>query len=140
MRLVLDTNTFISAVTSANGPARQLFNHARAQAFELMSSPVLIDELTEVLTRDKFNKYFLRFNLGAQEFVSDVLRVADLVTPEHVPRIIQNDADDDHVLACALASHADFIVTGDSHFDHLNGSYQGIPIIKPGRAIELIQS
>jgi uncharacterized protein len=121
MRLVLDTNIFISAVTSANGPARQLFNHARAQAFELVSSPVLIDELTEVLTRDKFNKHFLRFNLSAQEFVSDVLRVADLVTPEHVPRIIQNDA------------------TGDSHFDHLNGSYHGIPIIKPALAVGLVQ-
>lgn len=139
MRLVLDTNIFISAVTSANGPPRRLFNQARAQSFELVISPVLIDELTEVLNREKFNKYFERFDLSASQFVNNVRLMADIVTPEHVPRIVPNDADDDHVLACALAGHADFIVTGDRHFDHLNGSYHGIPIIKPAQAINLVE-
>lgn len=45
------------------------------------------------------------------------------------------DPDDDHVLACALAAHADLIVSGDSHLLELKG-YQGIPIVSAAEALK----
>jgi predicted nucleic acid-binding protein len=33
----------------------------------------------------------------------------------YVPRVIENDPDDDHVIACAVAAKADIIVSGDKH-------------------------
>ena len=43
------------------------------------------------------------------------------------------DPDDDHVLACALASQADLIVPGDSDLLNLK-SYQGIPAVDAAEA------
>lgn len=55
-----------------------------------------------------------------------------------VPRVIENDADDDHVLACALAGQADLIVSGDRHLHGLEGTYQGILIITAAQALRRI--
>jgi len=51
---------------------------------------------------------------------------------------VPNDADDDHVLACALAAGAELIVSGDKHLLDLGGQYQGIPIFTPAQAVQLI--
>jgi len=48
------------------------------------------------------------------------------------------DVDDDHVLACALAAHADLIVSGDGDLLSLQ-SFQRIPIIAAAQAIGIIQ-
>jgi predicted nucleic acid-binding protein len=55
-----------------------------------------------------------------------------------VPRVVANDADDDHVLACALTAQADFIVSGDKHLLNLGGQYQGIAIVMPAQAVPLV--
>ena len=60
--------------------------------------------------------------------------------PVNVPRVIANDADDDHVLACALAGNADLIVSGDKHLHSLGGEYQGIRIVTPVEAVRIIET
>lgn len=52
MRVVLDTNTLVSGVISANGPPRRLLNAAREQVFEWFTSPALLEELLDVLSRE----------------------------------------------------------------------------------------
>ena len=49
---------------------------------------------------------------------------------------ICRDADDDNVLACALAAKADYLVTGDSDL-LIIGIFRGIKIITP-REFELL--
>ena len=41
--------------------------------------------------------------------------------------VVKDDPDDDRVLECAIAGHADSIVSGDRHLLKL-GAYEGIPI------------
>lgn len=55
-------------------------------------------------------------------------RLAEVVNPEPLPAPASNDPDDDHVLACALAAKAEFIVSGDKRHLLVLGDYQGIPI------------
>ena len=43
---------------------------------------------------------------------------------------VDDDPDDNKVLACALEGKADFIVSGDHHLTDI-GSFRGIPIVKP---------
>ena len=64
--------------------------------------------------------------------------MAYMIAPTSVPRVIPDDADDDHVLACALAGNVDLIVSGDKHLLGLGGEYQGIPIVAPVEAVRLI--
>jgi putative PIN family toxin of toxin-antitoxin system len=144
MRVVLDTNTLVSGVISANGPPRRLLNAARKQAFKWYASPALLEELLEelldVLSRDKFAQRLSQADLSAQGIVSDLQRIAHLVVPTHVPRVIENDADDDHVIACAKAAQAELIVSGDKHLHSLGGYYQAIRIATPAEAIAIIET
>lgn len=61
-----------------------------------------------------------------------------MAAPLSVPRVVADDADDDHVLACAVAARADLIVSGDKHLLGLGDNYQGIAILTPAQAVQPI--
>lgn len=60
-------------------------------------------------------------------FVEDVRADTLLVQPTRRVSAIEDDPDDNHVLACAVTAGADFIVSGDRHLLDLR-SFEGIPI------------
>jgi len=136
VRVVLDTNTLVSGVISPGGPPRRLLDAARTQAFELCSSATLLAELLDVLSREKFAGRLAQAGLTPQGIVGELRRLAYMVTPQDVPRVIENDPDDDHVLACAVIGQADLIVSGDRHLHGLGGRYRGIPIVMPAEAAQ----
>jgi putative PIN family toxin of toxin-antitoxin system len=98
----------------------------------------MMAELLDVVSRDKFTKRFAQAGLTPLDIVKEVRRMAYMAAPLSVPRVIANDADDDHVLACALAGNADLIVSGDKHLHSLGGEYQGIRIVTPAQAVRVI--
>ncbi len=136
MRIVLDTNLLVSGVISSGGVPRQLLEAARANVFELCTSEVLLAELLEVLSRDKFTTRLAQAGLTPEGIAGEVRRIAVVVSPTSVPRVIARDADDDHVLAAALAGGVDLIASGDKKHVLPLGSYQGIPIVTAGVAAE----
>jgi len=138
VRVVLDTNTLVSALLSPHGPPRRLLDTARAQVFELCSSPVLMAELADVVSREKFARRLTQAGLTPLGIVGEIRRLATMAIPTSVPRVVANDADDDHVLACALTANADLIVSGDKHLLDLGGTHQGVRIVTPAEAVQLI--
>jgi putative PIN family toxin of toxin-antitoxin system len=140
VRIVLDTNTLVSALLSPHGPPRRLLDGARAQVFELCSSPVLMAELLDVVSREKFAARFAQAGLVPLEIVGAIRRLATMAVPASVPRVIADDADDDHVLACALAGNADLIVSGDKHLLRLGREYQGIRIVTAAEAVRIVRA
>ncbi|MGB7988163.1 MAG: putative toxin-antitoxin system toxin component, PIN family [Candidatus Methylophosphatis roskildensis] len=135
---MFDTNTLVSALLSPHGPPRRLLDDARAQKFQLCSSPVLMAELLDLLSRQKFARRLAAAGLTPLGIVGEIRRLAVMAAPASVPRVVANDADDDHVLACALAAQAEIIVSGDKHLLGLGGSYQGIAIVTPAQALQHI--
>lgn len=140
MRVVLDTNTLVSGIVSSGGPPRRLLDGARAQAFEWYSSTMLLAELLDVLSRDKFAMRLRTAGLTPQDIVVALRRLAILVEPGDVPRVIAADPDDDHVLACAVAARADLVVSGDRHLLELGSNFQGIRIASPAEAVGIIET
>lgn len=140
MRVVLDTNTLVSGIISPDGPPRRLLDQSRTQVFELCSSATLLAELLDVLAREKFKTRLAQAGLTPQGIVADLRRLAHMAAPQDVPRVVEQDADDDHVIACAVAGKADLIVSGDKHLHSLGGQYQGIPIVTPAEAVQRIQA
>jgi uncharacterized protein len=139
LRLVLDTNVVVSGMLWG-GHSRQLLTLGLSDTVSLFSSPVLIEELIQTLQYAKLDKRIWALNTTAQVLVAHYSAMVTLVTPQQVPRVIERDADDDHVLACALQAQAHLIVTGDRDLLSLGASHQGIHIVTPSEAAEMVQT
>lgn len=81
---------------------------------ELFTSPVLLEELEDVLSREKFVARLIAANAAARELVAGYGALATVINAEPIEPVILADPDDDAVLACALAAAAEIIVSGDS--------------------------
>ena len=133
VRIVADTNTIVSGLLWS-GPPQELINAARAKRITLYSSVALTAEFAEVIGREQFAKRLRAARLSAAELVSDYARLAKFIIPADINPTVAGDADDDQVLACALAASADAIVSGDKHLRNLK-TYQNIPVINAVEAL-----
>lgn len=130
MRVVLDTNIIISSFLVALGAPARIVASWRAGRFDLVVSPALLAEYEEVLGYERIQRRHRMTPEQITTAVSDIARLSILVEPQTVPAVIEQDPDDDHVLACALAGEAGYIVSGDPHLLNLR-QYHGIRILSP---------
>ena len=131
MRVVIDTNVWVSRLLLADSMAGQAVNAALASSEVVVSDP-LVEELADVLSREKFDRYVSLAD--REEFLRRVLQVATTV-PVFTEVAECRDADDNRLLALALDSESDYIVTGDQ--DLLTMSpWRGIEIVSPRAFLE----
>jgi putative PIN family toxin of toxin-antitoxin system len=136
LRLVLDTNIVVAGLLW-NGPPRRLIELAiDGEAVELFSSAVLLDELAHTLGYTKFAARIESFGTSIAALVTQYTALVSLVAPASVPRVVANDADDDHVIAAAVAARAELIVTGDRKHLLPIGSHQGIAIVTAREVVD----
>jgi uncharacterized protein len=132
VRTVLDTNILVSALISEAGPPALLLKAVRKRQLTLVTSPAQIAELRRVLSRDT-----LRERLGpgeAETLLETIDAIAVLV--EDLPAChLSSDPADNLILAIAIASNADLIVSGDKKHMLTLGTAQGIPIVTAREAI-----
>src|SRR5690242_9319298 len=100
IRVVLDTNVYISALMFGGLPG-SLLDLALLQSFLLVVSPAVLDELDEKLR--------LKFDVSAEE--TSIIRAklesnAEIVRPDIVLNVIDDDPDDNRVLECAVKGSA----------------------------------
>jgi uncharacterized protein len=133
VRVVADTNVLVSGLLWRGAP-HTILELARNGILTLLSSPALSAELAEVLERPKFRRVLDAAHIKTQSLLQQVERLVEIIDPPSLPHPVSRDADDDAVLALAVATRADLIVTGDHDLLSL-GSYRGIPILDPGEAI-----
>ena len=131
IRAVLDTNIFISALIFG-GPPSQLVALGIEGKFKMLTSPVLLDELDEKL-RTKFNAS----SAQAEKTRSALESACDVISTLPHLAIIKADLDDDRVLECAVAGHADYIVSGDRHLLTLE-TFHGIAILTVRQFLDIL--
>jgi putative PIN family toxin of toxin-antitoxin system len=129
MRVVADTNIFISALMFGGLPGRFL-DLALCRRFTLFTSRALLDELDEKLR----GKFAVSEN-DALAIRRKIEGSANVVEPDFQLIAVPNDPDDNRVLECAVASKAKFIVSGDRHLLQI-GCYKGIAIVTVRRFLE----
>jgi uncharacterized protein len=140
VRLVLDTNVVVAALLW-NGTPRRLLNQAIDDAtLSLYSSPTLIDELAQTLQYPKFARRISLYATTPAALVAQYAALVTLRSPTKVPRVIEHDADDDHVLAAAAAAHAHLLVSGDRKHLLSLGQHVGIAIVTPAEALRRINA
>ena len=139
LRLVLDTNIVVAGLLW-NGPPQRLLQAAIDGKVDLFSSAVLLDELAHTLGNSKFTKRIESFGTSIAALVSQYTALVSLVAPASVPRVVANDADDDHVIAAAVAARADLIVTGDRKHLLPIGTHQGIAIVTAREVVDRLEA
>lgn len=133
MRVVLDTNVVTSGFLWGGVP-RQMLQAAREKRLQLFTSTALLLELSDILGRAKFARKLAAAQMSVDQLIERYALLATVVHPAAITPTILDDPDDDHVLACAIAAQADFIVSGDRHLLDLK-EYQGILIVTSVEAV-----
>ncbi len=136
VRVVLDTNIAVSGFLWRSFP-RQLLDLARANVITIYTSVALLDELADVLSRNKLAAKLQEQRVTPAFLMQHYGMLAKVVTPAIIGRVVPKDADDDAVIACALAAKVSLIVSGDAHLLTL-GQHQGIPIVTAAQAVKII--
>jgi putative PIN family toxin of toxin-antitoxin system len=109
LKVVFDTNIFISAFVIPGGKAEAPYFHALQKDFTLYSSVAILTETAQKL-RAKFGWQQDKIT----SFLKTIAKVAIVIKTQ--PRLhLLMDEPDNRVLECAETVGADFIVTGDKH-------------------------
>ena len=136
MRVVLDTNILISAFGWGGVPGRLLLSGLTGQV-ELCASPFLSAELERVFAYPTVAQALAKRGLSAADLHRRYLASVLWFEAAPLPRPVCRDADDDHVLACAVAAGADLIVSGDDDLLSLR-MYENMPIVTAAVALDRI--
>jgi putative PIN family toxin of toxin-antitoxin system len=97
----------------------------------------MVKSVTDVLTRPSATKQLAHVGKTAHEVLADYVEAIELVEPTTVPRVVPRDADDDHVIAAAVAAGATLIVSVDSDLLSM-GSHKGIEIVSAAMPVETV--
>jgi uncharacterized protein len=138
VRIVLDTNVIVSALIWGGKPLK-LLELAAEGTITLCTSPELIAELADVLSRSHLAQRLADKQSSIEQAMSDYAELALIFTPPSVPRVVPDDVDDDHVIAAAAAAAAVAIVSGDSDLLRL-GEHGGVAIWTVAEAIGQIET
>jgi putative PIN family toxin of toxin-antitoxin system len=104
----------------------------------MLTSPALLDELADVLTRPSPRKRLQLINKTSGEALSSYLRITTVLEPTPLPTPVCRDTDDDEVLALAAFAKADLIVSGDQDLLTLK-AFEGIAILTVAQALERLE-
>lgn len=133
MRVVLDTNVIISGLNFP-GNERLVLDLARRRRFGLYLSPFILGEVSRVLA--------LKFGWegGRVTQALSMLRdAATIIEPPQSLDVIDDNEADNRILECALASSADYLVTGDRRHLLPIGEYEGTAIVNAPRFLSRIE-
>ncbi|NJL57850.1 putative toxin-antitoxin system toxin component, PIN family [bacterium] len=116
VRYVFDTNVIVSSLLFKSGNPAKAFRYALKHG-EVLLSLELLEELNDVLGREKFNRFVT--SEERDEFLETFVERTTLV--EVIEKVQEcRDPKDDKVLELALNGQAEYIVSGDKDLLVLN--------------------
>ena len=130
MRVILDTNVFISGIFFS-GPPSQILKAWVNQSFQIVLSQQILNEYQRVAE-----------DLSFKFQTIDILPIIKLVTihghfvdTKGLDISVCEDPDDDKFLVCAVAGKCKTIISGDKHLLKLTG-YEGIVVLSPRNFVD----
>jgi uncharacterized protein len=133
LRIVLDTNIFISAAFLGR-VCEEIIQFCRFGKVNVFISRDIIREI-----EDKLRSKFLWKSNQIRIFIDSILEFCNLIEVNENIVFIKDDPDDDKILECAVTAKCDYIISGDRHLIKL-GSYKDIKILRPADFLFLIRS
>ena len=120
MKVVFDTNVFVSAFMVHGSKGEDAFLLAHRHKVALYTSVPILTETARVLRT--------QFHQPEQDIAAalkQIGRAATILRPSRKVAVLE-DVPDNRILECAIAAEANLIVTGDHHLLKLK-EFEGIP-------------
>lgn len=133
MKVVLDTNVFISGIFWEGNFCSQIIDKWKSKEIELVSSLEIVGELVKTL---KSFKIPMPEDM-IEEWKNFIIKNSKIVESLSKIDVIMEDSEDNKFLEAAIDGKADLIISQDRHLLNLK-QYNGIKIVKPEEAIKLI--
>jgi putative PIN family toxin of toxin-antitoxin system len=133
MRIVLDTGILIAALITVDTPPDLIYKAWKRKRFDLFTSEWQLEEFRRVSRYPKLKPYIKPVEAG--QMINSIRFSAQVYST--LPEIdLCRDPDDNPILAIALESKADYLVTGDKR-DLLSMQRIGLtPIITAAEFLE----
>ncbi len=125
MKVVLDTNVFVSGIFFA-GPPYRILEAWRDGKVQLIISQEIADEYRRVVI-ELSKQYSIIDAVPILEYVTQNM---ELINAPVLSESVCTHPDDDKFIACAIAADCDIIVSGDKHLLKVSG-YCGVQVLKP---------
>jgi len=125
IRIVLDTNVFMSGIFWS-GPPSKVLDAWQQNKISLVCSPEIIDEYNRV--GDILSKKYP--GIDVKPLLNMVTVDCEMFSTVVLDSPVSRDHDDDMFIATALAANCQIIVSGDKDLLEVDG-YAGIEIMKP---------
>jgi uncharacterized protein len=131
MKIVLDTNVFISGIFFS-GPPFQILRAWKNKRLQIILSQDILIEYQRVAE-----------SLTLKYPSIDILPIIELVTvhgqfvdTKNIDITVCEDPDDNKFIECAIASNTKIIVSGDKHLLKIK-EFKGIKVYKPREFVEI---
>ncbi len=130
-KIVLDTNTLVSAIGWKGAP-RKVLDLCIDKKLKIIMSKELLDEIINVIYRPKFEFIPDDIKINITRYL---LTLSNYVEPKIELNIIKEDKKDNKFLKSALEGNAKFIISGDNHLLKLK-EFEGIKIMSSSKFLK----
>lgn len=135
IRIVLDVNVLVSGIPTRDTAPARIMDLWANDAFDILLSDHILKGVARAFQKPYWSRRY------SDELIDAYLRSLWLeaipVIPDDSVRGVAEDLEDDLVLATAVASQADFLVTGDRTLREI-GEYGGVRIVTPREFLDLL--
>lgn len=138
IKAVLDTNILVSGLIEGRGASAAIVDAWRNWEIIVLTTQKQMEEVGEVLRRPHIRKHHGMSNEDIEEFLEEFREFSVEVDVGEIRKVIEEDPDDDFLLALAAAGSADYIVSGDRHILALK-QYWGIRCVSPGDCLRVLR-
>lgn len=140
MRLVLDTDVVIAAMRSPSGASAYVLDEIDSGKSVLLLSVALTLEYEAVCRRPKHQLAAGLSDRGVDDFLNQLVDIAEPVSIGYVWRPLLEDPNDEMVLEAAINGRADALVTFNRrHFGDVPMRF-GINLLAPGEVLWRIRT
>jgi len=132
LKVVIDTNVFISGLNFAGAPSEvlELFINDEIKVY---ISSFILREIERILKE--------KFEWGKEQIetaLNRIRRKAIQVQPKTKISAIKQKEDDNRILECAVEGKVKYIISGDRHHLLPLKEYKGIKILSPSQFLRII--
>ena len=142
MLVVLDTNLLVSAFILQRGVPHDILIAWREDAFRVVTTELVYDELVDVLRRPKIARSYAATSRETSDFLAFVRSRSRFAVPVSPIEFAVRDPDDAVLLRLAVGSNADYLVTGDNDLLTLAGdaALGALRIVTPRDFLRLLHA